>query len=73
MAVVDAEQVVEHQHLAVGGRPGADPDHGDLHPRHDQLGEVAGDGLEHDGEAAGLLERDRVVHHLEPALCGTAL
>src|SRR4051794_15246880 len=55
-AVVDAEQVVKHQHLAVGGRTGADPDHGHLEPRHDGRGEVAGDRLEDDRKAPRLLE-----------------
>ena len=56
VAVVDAEEVVEHEHLAVGGRARADADHRHLHARHDQLGERAGDRLEHDGEASGVLE-----------------
>src|SRR6266516_1665038 len=52
VTVVDPEQVVEHEHLAVGRRTGADPDHGDLEPWHDGLGQRRGHGLEHDREAA---------------------
>src|SRR3954470_9136745 len=38
-ALADAEQVVEDELLAVDRRPGADADDGDLHARHDLLGE----------------------------------
>src|SRR5207248_2452844 len=41
VAVVDPEQVVEHEHLPVGCRPGADSDHRNLDLRHDRLGQVA--------------------------------
>jgi hypothetical protein len=72
--VVDAEKVVENEHLAVRGRARADPDDRDLHLRHDRLGERARDRLEDDREAAGLLQRERVVEHLERRArpCGPA-
>src|SRR5919108_3762552 len=71
--VVDAEQVVENEHLPVRGRSRADADHRDLHARHDRLGERAWYRLEHDREAAGLLKRQRVVHDLQRAVRGAAL
>ena len=61
---MDPEQVVEHEHLAVGARPGADADDRDLHVLHDHVGHLGGDRLEDDREAAGLLERERVLEHL---------
>ena len=62
VAVIDAEQVVEHQDLAVGRPPGADPDHRDSHGHH--LGRDRGrDRLQHDREASRLLQRDGVAGH----------
>ena len=73
VAVVDAEQVVQHEHLAVGAGAGADPDHRDLHVVHDRVGHLGGDRLEHDREAARLLQLERVVEHPLGALGGPAL
>ena len=65
MAVVEAEQVVPHEHLAVDAGAGADPDRRDR----EQLGDPGGDRrrhrLEHEREAAGRLERERVAHELD--------
>jgi hypothetical protein len=52
-AVLDAEHVVEHEHLAVAARPGADADGGDVDRVGDHAGHLVGHALEHDGEAAG--------------------
>src|SRR3954471_9567921 len=71
--VVDAEQVVVDEHLAVGARARADADHGDLHVLHDQVGQLVRDRLEDDREAAGVLERERVLEHLLAPLRGAAL
>src|SRR5579884_2657232 len=73
VAVVDPEQVVEHQDLSVGGGTGADADDRDLEPLHDRLGHRRRDRFEHDCETAGLLERKRVACDGERALCGTSL
>src|SRR3954471_6762779 len=62
-ALVDGEQVVQNEHLAVRAGARADADDGDLHVLHDHVGHVGGDRLEDDREAAGLLERERVVEH----------
>ena len=62
-AVVDAQQVVQDEHLAVRAAARADPDDRDLHVRHDRVGHLGRDGLEDDREAARLLERERVVEH----------
>ena len=67
MTVVDPEQVVEHEHLTVGAAAGADPDHRDLEALHHDVGDGGWDRLEHDREAAGLLQRDRVTRNLERA------
>ena len=71
--VVDPEQVVEHQNLAVGVGAGADPDHGDLHARGQRGGHGGGDRLEDDREAAGLLQRERVRGDGQRPLAGAAL
>ena len=57
VARVDAEQVVQHEHLAVGVRAGADPDHRDLEQRRDRRGDRGRDRLEHDRERTRRLER----------------
>src|SRR5215211_5823259 len=73
VAVVDAEQVVEDEHLAVGGWAGADSDHRNLDVRHERLGQLARDRLEDDREAARPLELARGAVHLERPLRGAAL
>src|SRR5215217_3899962 len=45
-ALVDRQQVVQHEHLAIRARTGADADDRDLHELHDHVGDVAGDRLE---------------------------
>src|SRR5262249_7334291 len=52
------EQVVEHEHLTVGGGARADPDHRDLDLLHHDPGNRGGDRLEHDRETARLLQGD---------------
>jgi hypothetical protein len=59
-AVPDAEQVVEDEHLPIGRGAGADADHGDLEQRHELVGDGAWDRLEHQREAAGILQRERL-------------
>ena len=44
--VVEPEQVVEDEHLAVGIRPGADPDHGDVEQRHQRLRHLGRHGFD---------------------------
>src|SRR3954453_21873079 len=72
-AVVDAQQVVEDQDLAVGRRAGADADDRNLHALHDRLGHRGGDRLEHDREAAGVLEVEGVAVHAERTASRAAL
>src|SRR6185437_2746937 len=55
--VADPEQIVEHEHLAVRRWPRADPDHRDLDARHQLLADGTRDRLEHEREAARLLQR----------------
>src|SRR3954451_24704226 len=45
-ALVDLEQVVQHEHLAVGARTGADADDRHVHVAHDHVGDLGGDRLE---------------------------
>src|SRR3954447_18994873 len=72
-ALVDAQQVVEDQDLAVGRRAGADADHGDLHVGHELLDHRRRDGLEDDGEAARLLDGEGIASHVERSLGRAAL
>ncbi len=60
-ALADPQQVVEHQHLAVGRGPGADADHRHVDQRHQLLGDGRRNGLEHDREAARLLQRQHLL------------
>ena len=53
----DAEEVVQHQHLAVAVGAGADADRGDRDLLGDFLGQLAGDAFEHHREGAGVLRR----------------
>src|SRR5215218_1582116 len=62
-ALVDRQQVVEDEHLAVRARAGPDADDRHLHELHDHVGHVGRDRLEDDREAASLLEGQRVVEH----------
>src|SRR5690606_37849951 len=57
--LLETEQVVEDQHLAVAGGAGADPDGRDLEPLADLAGQRRGDALEHQREGARLLAGDR--------------
>ena len=73
VTLVEAEQVVPHEHLAVRAGAGADADRRDRqrlgHPRGDRRGHR----LEHDREAAGGLQRERVVEQLLRLAGGAAL
>ena len=60
-AVLEAEQVVVHEHLAVAVTPGADADRRHGHRVGDDPGDGVGHALEHDREAARLGERHGVV------------
>ncbi len=72
-ARVDAEHVVQDEHLAIGRGTGADPDHRDLEQRGDVGGDRRGDRLEHDRERVRLLDRQRLGGQLQRALRGAAL
>ena len=52
---------MQDQHLAVGAGAGADPDRRDGEPPRDHRRDRLGHALEHDREASGRLERERVV------------
>ena len=73
VTVVDPQQVVKHEHLAIGSRSGADPDHRDLQSRHQRLGHGRGDRLEYEREAARILQGERVAGHLHRSLGGSSL
>jgi len=73
VAVVDPQQIVEDQHLTVGCRPGADPDHRHGQAGHDLGGDGRRDRLEDDRKAARLLELERVLGHLQGTLGGATL
>ena len=55
--IFDAEQIVIDEHLPVGVHTGSDADGRDRDRLRDHLGHSHGDTLQHDGEAAGVLER----------------
>jgi hypothetical protein len=57
---IDAEHVVQHEHLAVGAGSRADPDHGDLEQPRELGGDRRRDRLEDDRKAARGLERARL-------------
>ena len=57
-----SEQIVPDLDLAVAARAGADADGRDAQAFADHLGELGRYGLEHDGESAGLLQRNGVIH-----------
>jgi len=61
VALREAEQVVVDEHLAVAVRAGADPDRRHREPARHFGRDGRRHSLEHDREATGLLERDRVV------------
>jgi len=69
----EAEQVVVDKHLAVGVPACADADRGDGETLRDLRCDRGRDGLEDDGEGAGLLERERVVDELPRRLGGLPL
>ena len=54
---------VPNEHLPVRTRACPDPDHRNLHVAHDRVGDLGGDRLEDDREAARLLQGDRVVEY----------
>ena len=60
LAFTDPEQVVEDEHLAVGRRARADPYHRNLRSTASAPPRPRRDRLEHDREAAGLLQRQRL-------------
>src|SRR5205823_3773221 len=60
MAEVEPEQVVAHQHLAVAARTGADPDRRDRELAAHRSSEPRRDPLQHQREAAALLEQPRL-------------
>ena len=62
--VLEPEDVVVHEHLTVAVTPGADADGGHRHGVGDHAGHGVGHALQHDGEHAGLGQRDRVVDDL---------
>ena len=64
-AVFEAEHVVEHEHLAIAMRSGADADRGDRQRVGDHARHLVGHAFEHDREATGVLERLGVVDQRE--------
>ena len=56
-----AQQVVNHQHLAVAARPGPDTDRGHAHRGGDPRGQIRWNGLEHQAEDTRLHDRLRVL------------
>ena len=60
-ALVEPEQVVPDEDLAVAAGAGADPDGRDLELCRHPLGDRGRDGFEHEREAARRLERERVL------------
>ena len=63
-ALVDAQHVVDHEHLPVGAAAGADADRGDRQLLRHAFGQHGGNLFEHDGEAAGLFQKTCVAHQL---------
>src|SRR4051812_6958617 len=60
-ALANAQEVVEDEHLAVGGRAGTDADDRDLDAGHELGRDGRRDGLEDEAEAPRLLQRERLV------------
>ena len=58
---LEAQEVVPYEHLAVAVPARADPDRRDRDRFGDHASHRVGNALEHDCEAAGLRQRDRVV------------
>ena len=63
-ALVDAQHVVDHEHLPVGAAAGADADRGNRQLLRHAFGQHGGNLFEHDGEAAGLFQKTCVAHQL---------
>src|SRR4029077_17566134 len=68
-----AEDVVEHEHLAVTVNARTDADRGDGQALGGELGDRRRDRLEDDRERAGVLERERVVEELAGRATGLRL
>ena len=64
MAKGQIEQIVEHQHLAVAIRSGADADGGSVDLGRDHGGDFARDAFEIHAGHAGAVERDSIAHEL---------
>ena len=71
--MVEAEQVVPDEDLPICSGARTDPDGRDCQPRRDLVRDRHRNGLEHDREAAGRLERARVVDEAARLLGGAAL
>mmetsp|Transcript_19557 Transcript_19557/g.50508 ORF Transcript_19557/g.50508 Transcript_19557/m.50508 type:complete len:227 (-) Transcript_19557:668-1348(-) len=72
-AVVQAEEVVDHLHLPARVHTGTDPDRRHRKAARDQGGHLGGDALEHDREAARVLEGARVGEQLSRGVRRLAL
>src|SRR5262249_61777914 len=72
-AAEEADDVMEHQHLAVAVRARADADGRYADAVRHQLGELRRHELEHHAPAAGFLERDGAFHDAPHALLVLAL
>src|SRR5687768_3293637 len=68
-----AQQVVRQENLPVGTGPGADADGGDLELLGNGLRDLRRHRLELEHEAAGVLDRERVLEDLHGCLGGAAL
>ena len=71
--LAEAQQVVEHEHLAVAAGARADADRRDLELAADALRDRRGHGLEHEQERAGGLGGVGVVQQAQRRLGGLAL
>ncbi len=58
------EHVVQHQHLAIGGVAGTDPDYRDIYRLGDFFGQLAGHAFEQQHRRASLLQCNRIGAHL---------
>src|SRR5205085_7418779 len=71
--VPEPEQIREDEDLRVRARSGADADRRDVERAGDQLADGPRNALQHEGERARLLQRERVVQEPPRVFLGAAL